>query len=81
MSRGRSLRWPTTSRSTQLPSSRGTNLVIRRIVPLVYLLIGLLVAYQHSYLTNVTTLGRILSAVLAIVLWPLVLLGIHLNIA
>jgi hypothetical protein len=55
--------------------------VIRRIVPLVYLLIGLLVAYQHSYLTNVTTLGRILSAVLAIVLWPLVLLGIHLNIA
>lgn len=54
--------------------------MIRRIFPLVYLLIGLLVAYQHSYLTNLTTLGRILSAVLAVVLWPLVLLGVHLNI-
>jgi hypothetical protein len=55
--------------------------MIRRIVPIVYLLIGLLVASQHSYLTNLTTLNRILSAVLAVVLWPLVLLGIHLNIA
>jgi hypothetical protein len=55
--------------------------MIRRIVPVVYLLIGVLVASQHSYLTNLTTLNRILSAVLAVVLWPLVLLGIHLNIA
>ena len=62
-------------------SSRGTDVMIRRIVPIVYLLIGLLVASQHSYLTNLTTLNRILSAVLAVVLWPLVLLGIHLNIA
>ena len=54
--------------------------MIRRIVPIVYLLIGLLVAYQHSYLTNLTTLGRLLSAALAVVLWPLVLLGVHLNI-
>lgn len=54
--------------------------MIRRVVPVVYLLIGLLVAYQHGYLAGVTTLGRIFSAVLAVVLWPLVLLGIHLNI-
>lgn len=79
MARSRSRRRPTTRRS-QLSSSRGTSLVIRRIFPLVYLLIGLLVAYQHSYLTNLTTLGRILSAVLAVVLWPLVLLGVHLNV-
>jgi hypothetical protein len=81
MGRRRSLRRPATRRSTQLSSSRGTDLVIRRIVPVAYLLIGLIVAYQHSYLTNLTTLGRVLSAVLAVVLWPLVLLGVHLNIA
>ena len=55
--------------------------MIRRIVPIVYLLIGVLVASQHGYLAHVTTLSRIVSAVLAVVLWPLVLLGIHLNIA
>jgi ABC-type uncharacterized transport system permease subunit len=55
--------------------------MIRRIVPLIYVLIGLFVAYQQGYLANVTTLGRILSAVLAIILWPLVLFGIRLNIS
>jgi hypothetical protein len=55
-------------------------MMIRRIVPIVYLLIGVLVASQHGYLANVTTPGRILSAILAIVLWPLVLFGIHLTI-
>jgi hypothetical protein len=54
--------------------------MLRRIVPLVYLLIGLLVASQHSYLSNLNTAGRILSAVLAVLLWPLVLLGVHLTI-
>jgi len=81
MSRSRSFRWPTTGRSTRLSSSRGTDLMIRRIVPIVYLLIGILVASQNSYLTNLTTINRVASAVLAVVLWPLVLLGIDLNIA
>ena len=52
----------------------------RRIIPLVYLVVGLLVASQHSYLSNLSTAGRILSAVLAVLLWPLVLLGVHLTI-
>jgi hypothetical protein len=55
--------------------------MIRRILPLAYLVIGLLVAYQHSYLTNLTTINRVVSAVLAVALWPLILLGIHLNIS
>jgi hypothetical protein len=54
--------------------------MIRRFIPIVYLLIGLLVASQHSYLTNLTTLNRVLSAVLAVALWPLVLFGINLAI-
>ena len=52
-----------------------------RLIPLVYLVVGVLVASQNSYLANLTTLNRILSAVLAVVFWPLVLLGIHLTIA
>ena len=51
-----------------------------RLVLIVYLVVGLLVASQHSYLSNVTTLSRVLSAVLAVVLWPLVLLGVNLTI-
>jgi hypothetical protein len=54
--------------------------VIRRVIPLVYLLIGLLVAAQHGYLTHLTTVIRILSAVLAILLWPLLLLGVDLTL-
>lgn len=52
-----------------------------RIITLVYLLIGLLVASQHSYFSSLTTLPRVVSAVLAVLLWPLVLLGVHLTVS
>jgi len=74
LSSGRSGRWGSRSRFG------GDNTMLRRVLPVVYLVVGLLVAAQHSYLGNLTTPGRILSAVLAVVLWPLVLLGIHLTI-
>lgn len=51
-----------------------------RILPAIYLLVGVLVAAQHHYLAHLNTISHIFSAVLAIVLWPLVLLGISLNI-
>lgn len=54
--------------------------MIRRFVPVLYLVVGVFVAAQHHYLTNLTTVVRILSAALAVVLWPLVLLGISLTI-
>ena len=46
----------------------------------VWLIIGLIVASAHHYFTNVTTLRLIGSAILAIVLWPLVLVGVDLHI-
>jgi hypothetical protein len=46
---------------------------------LVWILVGLVVAAQRGYLT-VALLKTILSAVLAIVLWPLVLLGINFHL-
>ena len=50
------------------------------IVGIVYLIVGLVVASQKNYLSDVDTVREIVSAVLAIVLWPLLLLGIDLRI-
>ena len=50
------------------------------ILGVIYLVIGVLVAASYDYLDRVATLRGIISAVLAIILWPLVLLGVNLNI-
>jgi hypothetical protein len=42
--------------------------------------VGIVVAASHHYLRHVHSLKPIVSLVLAIVLWPLVLLGINLHI-
>jgi len=59
-------------------------MVMRRRVPSIltvaYIVVGLIVAQQHHYFSNVGTLKRAFSAVLAVVLWWLVLLGINLHI-
>jgi hypothetical protein len=44
------------------------------------LVIGVLVASAHHYLSHVGTLKAVISAGLAIVLWPLLLLGINLHV-
>jgi hypothetical protein len=46
----------------------------------VWVVIGVIVASNHQYLVNLKTLGGILSALLAILLWPLVLLGTKITI-
>jgi hypothetical protein len=50
------------------------------VVGVVYLVIGLIVASGHAYFAHLTAVTPILSALLAVVLWPLVLLGINLHI-
>jgi predicted transporter len=47
---------------------------------LVYLVIGVAVAATHDYFEKLNTLRLLLSALLAVLLWPLVLLGIDLHI-
>jgi len=42
--------------------------------------VGVVIAANHHYLTNIDSLRRVLSAFLAIVLWPLILLGVDLHI-
>jgi hypothetical protein len=53
---------------------------MRKIVALIYLVVGVLIASQHHYFAHLNTLGHILSAVLAVVLWPLILFGVNLTI-
>ncbi len=47
---------------------------------IIWLIVGVLVASAHHYLANVGTLKLVLSALLAILLWPLLLLGINLHV-
>jgi len=49
------------------------------LVGLIYLIIGLVVAWQKGYLTT-GILKIVLSALLAIFLWFLVLLGVDLHV-
>ena len=46
----------------------------------VYVVIGCVVAAQHSFFDHLQTVSGIVSAILAVLLWPLVLLGIHARI-
>jgi hypothetical protein len=46
----------------------------------VYLAIGIAVAATHDYFKHFDTVRRVISAILAILLWPLVLLGVDLHI-
>jgi hypothetical protein len=48
-------------------------------VGLIYILIGIFVAWDHDYIT-ISLLKRVLSALLAIVLWFLILLGVDLHV-
>ena len=46
----------------------------------IYLLVGVIIAASHHYLNHVDAIKPIGSALLAICLWPLLLLGINLHI-
>jgi hypothetical protein len=46
----------------------------------VYVVVGIVVASNRNYLQNLDNLKRLVSALLAILLWPLVLLGVDVRI-
>src|SRR5665647_3305893 len=49
--------------------------MIRNVLIIVYLVVGVVVANSHHYFVHLTTLKPVLSAVLAVPLWPLVMFG------
>lgn len=50
------------------------------LVGVIYIIIGAFVAGTHNYFKGVSDIETIVSALLAIFLWPLVLLGISLKL-
>lgn len=50
------------------------------LIVVAYIVVGLIVADRHHYFSNVDTIKRLASAVLAVLLWWLILLGINLHI-
>jgi hypothetical protein len=50
------------------------------LIPLVYLVVGAVVAATHHYFEHVDTLQTVGSAILAVLFWPLIFLGIDLHI-
>jgi hypothetical protein len=61
--------------------TRGEHDRVRRLALLAYVVVGVIVASGHDYYTNLAFVSRVVSAVVATALWPLILLGasLHLN--
>lgn len=54
--------------------------MFRSVGGVIYIIIGLVVANSHGYL-SIQDIGSLISAILGIVLWPLILFGANLHIA
>ena len=50
------------------------------LLAIVWIVIGVVVAATHHFFAHVGTLGAILSAILAVIVWPLILLGVRIAI-
>jgi hypothetical protein len=53
---------------------------IPRLLLVVYVVLGVIVASQHSYYAHLGSFSQVLSAVVATALWPLILLGANLHL-
>jgi len=45
-----------------------------------WIIVGVIVAAGHHFFDNLGTVSGFLSAVAAVLLWPLILLGVHIKI-
>jgi hypothetical protein len=50
-------------------------------VTVVYAVIGVIVAASNDYFDSLGTVGKVVSAILAVALWPLVLIGFDIRVA
>ncbi len=53
---------------------------MKTLIGIVYLVIGIVVASTHHYFAHLGSIEAIASAVLAVLLWPLVLFGVNLHL-
>ena len=49
------------------------------LLTIVYVVIGIIVANAHHYFQNVDHIKQVAEAALAVLLWPLVLLGVSMR--
>jgi hypothetical protein len=54
---------------------------VRNLASLVYVVFGVIIASQNAYYTDLTTVSQVVSAAVATVLWPLILLGANLHLS
>ena len=50
------------------------------LLGVIYVIVGVVIANSHHYFEHIDSLRQFFSAVLAVALWPLILLGIDLHI-
>jgi hypothetical protein len=50
------------------------------IISFSYLVVGAIIANSHKYFAHVANLKAVVSAALAVILWPLLLFGVNLHI-
>jgi hypothetical protein len=50
------------------------------LLSVIYITIGAVIAATHHYWSNLHSIKQIISALLATILWPLILVGINLHI-
>jgi hypothetical protein len=62
------------------PSTRSRAWGGPSLLTMIYVLIGVVVAATHDYFKNADTIKAVVSAILAVVLWPLIFLGISLHV-
>ncbi|MDP9340506.1 MAG: hypothetical protein M3Q23_00020 [Actinomycetota bacterium] len=53
---------------------------MRALIAIVYIVVGVIVAATHQYFVHLGDIETIASAVLAVLLWPLVLFGVDLHL-
>ena len=54
--------------------------MIRKLLLALYIVVGIVIASSHHYFAHVNGVRSVVAAVLAVVLWPLVLFGVSLHI-
>ena len=54
--------------------------ILKKVLLVAYIVVGLIVANAHHYFTHLNGIKPIASAVLAVALWPLILVGVRLHI-
>jgi hypothetical protein len=51
------------------------------IIGVIYIVIGVIMASNRGYLSNLGSIPHLLSALIAIILWPLLLLRVNLHLS